>query len=409
MSSEPGRTYDLIIFGATSFVGQILCRYLHERHGSNGDLKWAIAGRNPYKLATVAEDLGLSVDHVVADATDDYALRSLVESTSVVVSTVGPYAIHGSPLVSAAVAAGTDYCDLAGETHWIQEMIDAHQDAATLTGSRVVHSCGFDSIPSDLGVFFTQQQSVELLGEHCHQISMRVKAMKGGPSGGTIASMLNIMEDVSANPELRRVLANPYALAPTGMRTGVRQNNVTLPMRDEASGRWVAPFVMAGINTRIVHRSHALRGRPWGQDFLYDEATLTGSGPLGAAKAGAMSGGIGAALAAASVKPVRKLLGERVLPQAGEGPSPEAQENGFFDIRFYGSTESGSSITTKVTGDRDPGYGSTAKMLGEAAVALSRLDPADKPGGFWTPSTALGVPLIDRLIEHAGLTFSIVD
>ncbi|MFT7475200.1 MAG: short subunit dehydrogenase-like uncharacterized protein [Verrucomicrobiales bacterium] len=409
MSTTPGRTYDLIVFGATGFVGQILCRYLNDRYGSDGDLNWAIAGRNPDKLASVSGDLGLSVDHMVADTADDNAVRSLAESTRVVVSTVGPYSIHGSPLVRAAVAAGTDYCDLAGETHWMQAMIDAHQDSATRTGARVVHSCGFDSIPSDLGVFFTQQRSLELLGEQCNQISMRVKAMRGGPSGGTIASMLNVIDDVSENPELRQVLANPYALAPMGMRTGVRQLNVTLPMRDEASRRWVAPFVMAGVNSRIVHRSHALQGRPWGDDFLYDEATLTGSGPVGAAKAGVMAGGLGAALAAISVKPIRKLLGERVLPQAGEGPSPEAQKSGFFDFRFYGTTASGSAITTRVTGDRDPGYGSTAKMLGEAAVALLHLDPADKPGGFWTPSTAFGMPLVDRLIEHAGLTFSIVN
>ena len=409
MDADLERTHDLVVFGATSFVGQILCRYLHERHGSRDNLNWAIAGRNPNKLDTLADELGLTVDHIIADADDPEALAALAGSTRVIVSTVGPYAKYGSPLVAAAVAAGTDYCDLSGEPHWMQRMIDQHQEQAALTGSRIVHSCGFDSIPSDLGVLFTQQTALELLGESCTQISMRVKAMKGAASGGTVASMLNILEEVSADPSLRRVLTNPYALAPEGMRTGVRQRNVTIPTRDEASGRWVAPFVMASVNTRIVHRSHALLGRPWGEDFLYDEAMMTGSGPLGAVKAGAITGGLGTFIGAAAIPPVRKALAATVLPKPGEGPSPEAQDAGFYDLRFFGRTPSGAAIHTRVTGDRDPGYGSTAKMLGESAAALLELDPADVPGGFWTPATALGKPLITRLVEHAGLTFEIVN
>lgn len=409
MGASLERTHDLVVFGATSFVGQLLCRYLNERHGSRGDLNWAIAGRNPDKLDRVADELGLTVDQIVADADDPEALVSLAESTRVIVSTVGPYAKYGSGLVAAAVASGTDYCDLTGEPHWMQQMIDEHHEQASRTGSRIVHSCGFDSIPSDLGVLFTQRSALELLGESCTQISMRVKAMKGAASGGTVASMLNILEETSADPSLRRVLTNPYALAPEGMRTGVRQPNVTLPAKDDVSGRWVAPFVMASVNTRIVHRSHALKGRPWGEDFLYDEAMMTGSGPLGAVKAGAISGGLAGFIGATAISPVRKALAATVLPKPGEGPSPEAQEAGFYDLRFFGATPSGAAIHTRVTGDRDPGYGSTAKMLGESAVALLELDPADVPGGFWTPSTAFGEPLIERLVEHAGLTFEIVD
>jgi short subunit dehydrogenase-like uncharacterized protein len=409
MDADLERTYDLVVFGATSFVGQILCRYLNERHGSRGDLHWAIAGRNPKKLDTVADELGLAVDHIIADADDPAALSALAESTRVIVSTVGPYAKYGSPLVAAAVAAGTDYCDLTAEPHWMQRMIDQHQEQAARTGSRIVHSCGFDSIPSDLGVLFTQQSALELLGESCTQISMRVKAMKGAASGGTVASMLNILGEISADPSLRRVLTNPYALAPEGMRTGVRQPNVTVPTRDEASGRWVATFVMASVNTRIVHRSHALLGRPWGKDFLYDEAMMTGPGLLGAVKAGVITGGLGAFMGAAAIPPVRKALAATVLPKPGEGPSPEAQDAGFYDLRFFGHTPSGAIIHTRVTGDRDPGYGSTAKMLGESAVALLELNPADVPGGFWTPATALGKPLITRLVEHAGLAFEIID
>jgi short subunit dehydrogenase-like uncharacterized protein len=409
MSASLERTHDLVVFGATSFVGQILCRYLNERHGSRGDLNWAIAGRNPDKLDRVADELGLTVDQIVADADDPEALASLAKSTRVIVSTVGPYAKYGSMLVAAAVASGTDYCDLTAEPHWMRQMIDEHHEQAARTGSRIVHSCGFDSIPSDLGVLFTQKSALELLGESCTQISMRVKAMKGAASGGTVATMLNILEETSADPSLRRILTNPYALAPAGMRTGVRQPNVILPAKDEVSGRWVAPFVMASVNTRIVHRSHALKGRPWGENFLYDEATMTGSGPLGGLKAGVISGGLGGFIGAAAISPVRKALAATVLPKPGEGPSPEAQESGFYDLRFFGETPSGAAIHTRVTGDRDPGYGSTAKMLGESAVALLELDPADVPGGFWTPSTAFGESLIERLVEHAGLTFEIID
>ena len=408
MHSGEDRTYDIVVFGATSFVGRILCAHLRDRHSGSGDVTWAIAGRNADKLGKLATELDLSVDHIVADAQDIDALAQLATSARVIVSTVGPYSLYGSELVEAAVNAGTDYCDLTGEPQWMQQMIDAHEKTAIGTGARILHACGFDSIPSDLGTWYTQKMANELLGEHCNQISMRVKAMKGGASGGTIASMLATVEQAKADPEIRRTLTNPYALAPVGMRSGVRQHNVTAPMRDEASKRWVAPFVMASVNTRVVHRSHALLGRPWGDDFLYDEATMTGAGAQGALRAGAASIGMGGAMAALSLAPLRGLLADKVLPKPGEGPSPEQQRNGFYDLRFYGTTGNGSEIVTKVTGDRDPGYGSTAKMLGETALCLLRRDPADTPGGFWTPSTGLGEPLVDQLVEHAGLTFSVL-
>ncbi len=408
MHTGEDRQYDIVVFGATSFVGRILCAHLRDRHSSSGELTWAIAGRNPQKLDELAAELDLSVDHIVADAHDIDALAGLAESARVVISTVGPYSLYGSELVEACVNAGTDYCDLTGEPQWMQQMIDAHGKTATGTGARIIHACGFDSIPSDLGVLFTQRKAQELLGEHCHQISMRVKAIKGGASGGTIASMLATVEQAKTDPDIRRVLTNPYALAPEGMRSGVRQPNVTAPMRDEASKRWVAPFVMASVNTRVVHRSHALMGRPWGDDFLYDEATMTGEGPQGALRAGVASIGMGTAVAALSVDPIRGVLADKVLPKPGEGPSPEQQRNGFYDLRFYGTTSNGSEIVTKVTGDRDPGYGSTAKVLGETAYCLLQRDPADTPGGFWTPATGLGEPLIDQLVAHGGLTFSVL-
>lgn len=399
------RKYDLVVFGATSFVGQILCRHLVKRHGTDGDLRWAIAGRSAAKLDTVAADTGADVDRIVADADDADALAQLVSSATVVVSTVGPYALYGSELVKAAAAAGTHYCDLAGEPQWMQRMIDEHGEAAVASGARIVHTCGFDSIPSDLGVWFTQEQAIERFGVPCTEIAMRVKAMRGGPSGGTIASGLNVMEELAADPALRKVLANPYALAPADMRTGPRQPNVTVPKTDDASKSWVAPFVMASINTRVVHRTHALLGRPWGDDFLYDEAMMMGSGPIGAAKAAALTGGLGGFIGLAAIGPVRSLLQRYVLPKPGTGPSPATQEAGLFDIGFFGRTTTGETIETKVTGDADPGYGSTAKMLGEAALALVETSGS---GGFHTPTSAFANELIGRLEAHAGLTFEVV-
>jgi short subunit dehydrogenase-like uncharacterized protein len=402
------RPFDLIVFGATSFVGEILCRYLVARHGTEGPLRWAIAGRSRSKLDAVAGSTGALVTKIVADAASEAAMLELASSTRVVASTVGPYALYGSPLVAAAARAGTDYCDLTGEPQWMQRMIDAHHETARASGARIVHTCGFDSIPSDLGVWFTQQQAELRLGAPCTRIAMRVKAMKGGASGGTVASLMNVMEETAKDPGLRKVLTNPYALAPAGMRSGPRQANVSLPELDEPSGGWIAPFIMASINTRIVFRSHALLGQPWGEDFRYDEAMMMGTGVRGALAATAMTGALGGFMALASLAPLRSLLNRYVLPKPGEGPSPAEQEAGYFDIRMYGTTEDGRSITTKITGDRDPGYGSTAKMMGEAACCLLELDREKVDGGFWTPSTAMGQALLDRLVAHAGLRFEVL-
>ena len=405
MSEQDDRPYDLVVFGATSFVGQILTARLVERAPTG--LRWAIAGRSAAKLADVAAASGADVERIVADAGDHDAMDALATSTRVVVSTVGPYALYGSPLVAAVARAGTDYCDLTGEPQWMRAMIDAHQATAARTGARIVHACGFDSIPSDLGVWFTQRQAIERFGEPCTSIAFRLKAAKGGASGGTIASGLNLVEEASRDPSLRAMLANPYALAPEGMRRGPKQPGVTIPRRDPASGGWVAPFIMAATNTRVVQRTHALLGRPWGEDFEYDEAMLVGDGPVGALKAAAVAAGLAGFAGAAAFGPSRSLL-RKVLPDPGEGPSPEAQEAGFFDIRLYGRTAGGVEIVTKVTGDRDPGYGSTAKMLTEAGLAFLDVDHGVVGGGFWTPATAFGDLLIDRLVTHAGLTFTVL-
>jgi short subunit dehydrogenase-like uncharacterized protein len=408
MTGSDARRFDLVVFGASSFVGRITCSYLVNRLGTDGPLRWAIAGRSDARLAEAAMGTGADVERVVADADDADSMRRLAESTRVVASTVGPYTLYGSELVAAAATVGTDYCDLSGEPLWMQRMIDLNHESARASGARIVHSCGFDSIPSDLGVWFTQRSAIEAFGEPCTRIAMRVGRIAGGLSGGTIASMMQTMDQLADDPGMRRVMANPYALAPPDMRRGVDQPDVTRPRMDEASGEWVAPFVMASINTRVVHRSHALLGRPWGGQFRYGEAMMMGEGPVGAIKATLLAGGLGVFIGAASVGPVRSLL-KRVLPKPGSGPTPAAQESGFFELEFFGETGSGAAIRTRVSGDRDPGYGSTARMFSEAAIVLADLDHEDTPGGFHTPTTAFGDVLIDRLVEHAGLSFSIVE
>lgn len=407
MTDPQDRPLDLVVFGATSFVGQILTGYLVDRFGVDGGLRWAIAGRDLEKLARVADTTGADVERIAADASERAALDDLVSRTRVVVSTVGPYALYGSDLVAAAVAAGTDYCDLTGETQWMRRMIDEHGDAATRSGARIVHTCGFDSIPSDLGVWFLQQRAIERYGVACNQVSMRVRSLRGGASGGTIASMMNLMDEVAADPSLRALLADPYALSPADQRHGPAQPDLMRPTHDPVSGHWVAPFVMAAVNTRVVQRSHALLGRPWGQDFRYDEATDCGVGPVGAAKAVGLSSAMAAGLGLVAIGPTRRIVG-RLVPQPGEGPSPAAQERGSYDLRFHGTTPDGDRILTRVTGDRDPGYGSTARMLGEAAAALVELDRGEVTGGFWTPSTAFGDRLVERLEAHAGLRFDVL-
>jgi short subunit dehydrogenase-like uncharacterized protein len=401
------RQHDVVVYGATSFVGQILCRYLVRRHGTDGPLRWAIAGRSATKLDEVAALTGADVPRIVADASDRSALDGLAASTKVVVSTVGPYALYGSELVAAVVEAGSDYCDLTGEVQWMRRMIDAHQARAEETGARIVHTCGFDSIPSDLGTWFTQQRAIEQFGEPCVEMRMSVKDAKGGVSGGTAASGMQMFEEMAHDPELRKVVANPYVLAPVDLRQGPKQPRLGRPTRDDRFESWVAPFVMAPTNSAVVLRSHALLGQPWGRDFTYGETMMTGGGVVGGVAAWGMTAGLAAFAGAASFGPTRKLLG-KVIPKPGAGPSEAKQQAGYFDLRFVGRTASGQEIRAKVTGDADPGYGSTAKMLGESAVAFLDLDHTDVGGGFWTPASAFGDALIERLEAHAGVRFDVL-
>lgn len=401
--------YDVIVYGATSFVGQLVAEYLNEQYGIDSDVKWAMGGRSADKLRQVQEEYGLQdVPTLVGDAGDVAFLESMVQQTKVVCSTVGPYALYGNDLVAACARFGTDYVDLTGETQWIRKMIDNNHASAIATGARIVHSCGFDSIPSDLGVMHLQSIANEKFGEPCTAINLRVKAMGGKFSGGTVASMLNVIEEARKDSKLIRILQNPYALAPEGKRSGIRQPNTNKAMFDKDLDGWVAPFVMASINTRNVHRTNALLDYAYGEDFKYDEAVMTGKGMSGRAKAMAISNGMKGFMAAAAIGPTRKLLNKFALPQPGEGPNKKERDNGFYKLWFIGKTASGQEVRTQVTGDKDPGYGSTSKMLGEAAVCLAKdISKNDVKGGMWTPASAMGETLKARLEANAGLSFTV--
>lgn len=406
-------TFNVVLFGASSFVGQILAGYLLERHGVSGDVRWAIAGRSKSKLEALRTELGEAAAElplIIADADHEQSLRDLCELTDVLVSTVGPYALYGSALVKVCAETGTDYLDLAGEPQWIAQMIQQHEAAAKASGARLVHCAGFDSVPSDLGVHFLQQQAMQRFEQPCSRVKLRVKAMRGNASGGTVASMLESVRQATADPAMRKLLGNPYAFCPDVKGHMPRQPNINFATYDADAGAWAAPFVMAGINTKVVHRSNALSGYAYGQRFVYDEAMLMGKGLRGRLSAVGLAMGLAGFVGAAAIKPSRALLERFVLPKPGEGPTPAQQESGFYDIRLYGKTAAGEELTAKVTGDRDPGYGSTAKILGEAAVCLALdISKKDIAGGFWTPATALGDKFITRLTEHAGLTFSLIE
>jgi short subunit dehydrogenase-like uncharacterized protein len=408
----PEKPYDLIVFGATSFAGKLLCAYLLKAFPGGG-LKWAAAARSRAKLEQFQAQLGeqgAAIPLLTADASDGEALAGLCAQTRAIVSTVGPYALYGEPLVKACVESGTDYCDITGEVQWMHRMLERYEAQAKASGARIVHCCGFDSIPSDMGVYFLQKHARERFGLTCPHVKMRVKAMRGGVSGGTVASLMNVAAEAAVNPDLRKKLSNPYLLSADANPPATRQASLNAPGYDEAFGAYTAPFVMAGINTRVVHRSNSLRSYAYGREFRYDEAMLTGRGTSGRLKAYGLAGGLGSFLALAAFKPSRWVLTRFIVPAPGQGPSPESQARGFYDLRFLGLGPDGSRLMVKVTGDADPGYGSTAKMLGQAAACLALQGAAlERGGGFWTPSTLFGDRLLEALPDHAGVRFEMLD
>ena len=414
-SNTDNRPYAVILYGATSFVGQITAHYLtnflsNAKNKDGSNITWAIAGRDEDKLNTLQSKLESKVDIIIANSKDPASLDDMTKQTQVIISTVGPYLKYGEPLIKSCAENGTDYVDLTGEAIFIKDMMDKYQDTAKQSGARIVNSCGFDSIPSDLGVYFLQEKAKEKFGETCKVINMRVKAAKGGISGGTIASMASIFEEAGEDKSRRKQVANPYLLNDDAEAPNVRQDNVSKPKYDSNHKRWLAPFVMATINTRIVHRSNQLLSYEYGRDFKYDEAMWMQDGVKGKLSSYAMSAGLLGFATAMMIKPSRELLSKHVLPKAGSGPSKDEQENGYFDIRHFGKTAKNDTITVKVTGDKDPGYGSTSRMIAQAALCLAQdVSKEDVGGGFWTPASAMGDNLISRLEEHSGLSFEVLD
>ena len=386
------KPFDLVVHGATGFTGRLVVEYLLRRYPAGSGLRWAMGGRNAAKLAAVRDELGAPADTplVVTDTGNPASLQALMEQTRLVLTTVGPYQLYGNELVAACARAGVDYVDLCGEPAWMRQMIDAHEAAAKASGARIVFSCGFDSIPFDLGVFMLQREMQARFGQPAQRVRGRVRKMKGTFSGGTAASLKATMAAAAAQPGVLELLRNPFSLTP-GFE-GPRQPSGSKPMVDEVLGLWVAPFVMAAINTRNVHRSNFLLGHAYGADFVYDEMMVTGAGEKGEALANAVA--------------ADKSLGADDGPKPGEGPSREERESGFYDVLFIGTDTAGHSLRVGVKGDRDPGYGSTSKMITEAAVCLLQ-DAPDTPGGIWTTAPAMGNALIARLKANAGLSFTV--
>ena len=382
------REFDVIVYGATGYTGKLVAEYIAGAYP--GGVRWAIAGRSLSKLQEVRAELGLGGDFplVAANADDPASLRAMCERTTVVISTVGPYQLYGSDLVAACAATGTAYVDLCGEPAWMRQMIDAHDAAAKASGARIVFSCGFDSIPFDLGVLTLQEAAVKRFGRPAPRVKCRVRVMKGGFSGGTAASLKATVSAAAKNPSLVPLLASPFALTPG--HSGPHQPTGLLPEYDSTIGAWVAPFIMAPINTKNVHRTNFLLGQRYGDDFVYDEMMVAGLGDIGKAAAEALS-------------KLNPLAGDKG-PKPGEGPTKEEREAGHFDILFVGLMPDGGRLDAVVTGDRDPGYGSTSKMLAESALCL--VQDVQGAGGIWTPGALMGPQLRTRLVARAGLTFT---
>ena len=388
--ADTNMKYDIVVFGASGYTGRLVAEYLQGEYANTG-LKWAMAGRSLDKLASVRTALGIpdSVDLVSVDSDDAASVGQMVSDCKVVITTVGPYQLYGEELIKQCAEQGTDYVDLSGEPSWMHETIAQHSAAAKASGARIVHSCGFDSIPFDLGVYCLQQHAITQTGKPIATVKGRVRAMNGTFSGGTIASMRATMASAQANPAIIKVLTNPFAL--TEGFTGPEQPTGAVPQYDEELNSWSAPFVMAAINTKNIHRSNFLLGHQYGEDFRYDEMLLTGDGEQGKA--------------AAEYVAKDDSIGKSDL-QPGDGPTQEERENGNYDAIFAGQNSEGELMISSVQGDRDPGYGSTSKMLAEAAICLLE-NPTLASGGLWTPAAAMGQALIDRLHAHAGLTFQI--
>ena len=402
------RPLDIVVFGATGFTGRLVAEFLLQRCGAQREFSWAMAGRSAGKLAAVRDSLGApaGLPLIEADASDIKAMRSLAQRTQVVVSTVGPYQMHGDTLLQACVETGTAYVDLCGEPAWMAQKIAQHQAAARKSGARIVFSCGFDSVPFDLGVHFLQHHALQQSSQPLPWVRGHVLKMKGGYSGGTAASLMATLQAQSRDSSVTRTMADPFALTP-GFSGPPQRDSPQAQFEAEANA-WSAPFVMAPINTKNVHRSNALLGHAYGKDFVYEERQLMGSGRAGELRARGAARMQQWQNLALGFAPTRALIARFVVPKPGQGPGPQERESGHFELRFSGADAKGRTLSVTVKGDRDPGYGSTSKMISECALCLVQ-DPAAGrlPGGLWTPASALGMPLVERLQARAGLSFEL--
>ncbi|MDC0602170.1 saccharopine dehydrogenase NADP-binding domain-containing protein [Aliiglaciecola sp.] len=385
------KKYDVVVYGATGFTGQLVVEYLAKNYPTTNELRWAMAGRSQEKLEQIKQQYSVddSIELVIADSENLDSLKQMVQSSRVILTTVGPYQLYGNELVELCANIGTDYVDLCGEPAWMHKMIAANQAAAKASGARIVFSCGFDSIPFDLGVYFLQQQAQEKFGHVFSRVKGRVRGMKGTFSGGTAASLKATMAAAHSDPEIMKVLLNPFSLA-EGTQ-GPAQPHGNKPIFESEFNSWSAPFIMAAINTRNIHRSNFLLSHQYGDDFVYDEMMFTGPGEKGESMANAVA--------------ADKSLSSDKGPKPGEGPSKEEREAGFFDVIFHGSQD-GDNLTVSVKGTMDPGYGTTSKMIAESAVSLVK-DDLDVKGGMWTSAPAMGQKLIDRLVARAGMSFNV--
>ena len=390
MTAKADRPYDIVVYGATGYTGRLVAEYLAHHYQGKGP-KWAMAGRSAAKLAEVRDLIGAPADTplIVADSDDAASMKALAESTRVVVTTVGPYQLYGEPLLKACVEAGTDYADLCGEPAWMRQMVDQYHEAAKASGARISFSSGFDSIPFDLGVFMLQKEAKARHGSPAPRVKGRVRAMQGTFSGGTAASLTETMKAVAKNPKLIAILQSPFGLTP-GFE-GPSQQLGLVPEYEESEGKWAAPFIMATINTKNVHRTNFLLGHPYGADFKYDEMVLTSAGEVGQKLAHGMA------------EMLKNPFGAKP-PKPGEGPSKEERENGFYDVLFIGEWPDGKTLRYGVKGRYDPGYGSTSRMIAETGMAL--LD-CKAEGGISLPGALLGETLVKRLQDHAEITFAV--
>ena len=392
MTAKADRPFDIVVYGATGYTGRLVAEYLAYHYKGKGP-KWAMAGRSKAKLEEVRDLIGAPADTplIEANSDDPASMAALADSCRVILTTVGPYQLYGEPLLKACVAAGTDYADLCGEPAWMRQMIDAYHADAQASGARIAFSSGFDSIPFDLGVLMLQKEATARFGAPAPRVKGRVRGMAGTFSGGTAASLTETMKAVAKNPKLIPILQSSFGLTP-GFE-GPSQPKGLVPEYEESVGKWAAPFIMATINTKNVHRTNFLLGHPYGEDFRYDEMMLTSAGELGKKAAHAVG------------EMLKNPFGAKP-PKPGEGPSAEERENGFYDVLFIGEYPDGTSLRYGVKGRYDPGYGSTSRMIAETGIALLSCKAA---GAVATPGALLGEDLVARLIEHAEITFAVED